>query len=186
MTDVASQYPRLFQYVQPWIDRYASRSLYQREAEEDFPWSLSGPVEHLRSEGALLFVRYIGTPVAAVAVPIFDAKLGRETLPIPNNKSNIYYAASAAEVYFLAAFINSQPAQAALQRFAVSTGVTPAAIARLPLPRFDEASSDHRRLSELAKAATAYVADGQVERLSEIEDEINDRVWSVVNAARLS
>lgn len=175
--DVNDNYPRLAEYLDPWLTRYGDRSMYQAEISNEFPWALSGPIEHFRSEGALLFVRYIGAPVAAVREPANDPKLGRTTLPIPNNKSNIYYAASPDEAHYMAAFINSLPAQRSLARFAVSTGVTPAALARLPLPRFDAGNEDHRELARLGRAA-AEAADDQ-DRLEEIEAQINAAVWAV-------
>ena len=64
-------------------------------------------------------------------------------MPIPNNKSNIYYCPED-EAHYLAGFINSGPAQEALGRFAVSTGVTPGALARLPVPRFDTKNEQHQ------------------------------------------
>jgi hypothetical protein len=177
---VASRFPRFFQYVQPWISRYASRSLYQRDAPEDFPWSLSGPIEHLRPDGALLLVRYIGAPVAAVATPTYDPRLERTTLPIPNNKSNIYYAESSDEAHYMAAFINSGPAQGALSRFAVSTGVTPVALARLPLPRFNASNPEHRALADIGRRASEVAATADLEELEVIERAAADLVTGLV------
>lgn len=151
--------PRLYRYLAPWIPRFKARSGYRSAFSDDFPWALSGPTDHLKSSGALLCVRYLATrgrPGAAVVVARDFPELGRTTLPIPNNKSNIYYC-DEDEAHYLAAFINSSPAQEALGRFAVSTGVTPAAIGRLPLPRFDAQDQQHRALSDLGRAAAAAV-----------------------------
>jgi hypothetical protein len=181
--DLAQTYTRTFRYVQPWLGRYGERSMYQATISDEFPWALSGPIEHLQDEGALLFVRYIGAPVAAVREPLLDEKLGRKTLPIPNNKSNIFYASSSDEAYFLAALINSSPAQRALARFAVSTGVTPAAIARLPIPRFDPDIPSHFELANAGRSASeAALAGAQAEDLAEIEQHIDELVWSVAGS----
>jgi hypothetical protein len=175
--DATVNYPRLVQYLEPWLGRYMERSMYQAEADEDFPWALSGPIEHLRARGALLFVRYIGTPVAAVREPTHDPRLDRTTLPIPNNKSNIYYTDIVDEAHFVAAFINSEPAQLALSRFAVSTGVTPAALARLPLPRFDANEEAHIVLAQLGAAAASAQCQ---EELEEVEARLSRAVWDLV------
>jgi hypothetical protein len=177
--EAAIRYPRLSRYFEPWLERYGDRAMYQAEISDEFPWALSGPIEHLRSDGALLFVRYIGEPVAAVREARHDPKLDRVTLPIPNNKSNIYYTDSVDEAHFLAAFINSQPTQQALARFAVSTGVTPAAIARLPLPPFDAGEASHQALAELGATATEAPNEAA---LQEIEAAINRAVWDVAPA----
>ena len=185
---MATRFPRLFRYLQPWNERYLSRSMYQRRLEPEFPWELSGPIEHLRSTGALVFIRYLaadGRPAAAVRVPEHDGRLNRVTLPYPNNKSNIYYAASAEEAFFLAAFINSSPAQEALSRFAVSTGVTPQALSRLPIPTFDSVETKHTRLSDLGRLAIGAAADPTAlpAAVADLEREINDLVWTISGAA---
>jgi hypothetical protein len=180
----ATEFPRLFRYLQPWTDRFLNRSMYQRQLSADFPWELSGPIEHLRTSGALVFIRYLATdgqPAAAVRVPTYDARLNRESLPYPNNKSNIYYASSEDQAYFLAAFINSSPAQEALSRFAVSTGVTPAALARLPIPPFEQENVNHRRLAALGRLATHITADPAADPLAitQCEADIDDLVWAM-------
>jgi N-6 DNA Methylase len=178
----ASDAPRLLQFAQPWLARYQGRSMYRRDLSDEFPWELSGPVEHLRAEGALVFVRYLATggrPAAAVREPSLDQRLGRTTLPLPNNKSNIYYTSDPDEAHFIAAFINSEPAQSALARFAVSTGVTPAALARLPMPRFDPANESHIALAVLGRAAATDAADGNEEGVQEAEAALNAIVEQV-------
>lgn len=181
----ASRYPRLFRYLQPWLARFAGRSMYQRDLVADFPWALSGPVEHLRADGALVFVRYLageGRPAAAVAFPAYDERLRRSTLPLPNNKSNIYYAESPEEAHFLAAFINSAPAQQALSTFAVSTGVTPAALSRLPIPKFNPTHRQHMGLATLGMEAgnVASRSTEDPQTLTDIEHQIDDLVWKLV------
>jgi hypothetical protein len=175
---IAQRYPRFFRYLQPWVGRYLDRSMYQAENDEAFPWALSGPIDHLRADGALLFVRYIGQPIAAVREPQFDARLDRTTLPLPNNKSNIYYTSSTDEAHFLAAFINSTPAQRALGRFAVLTGVTPAALARLPMPAFSGEIEEHVELARLGRAAANQAGDA--DELAELEVRIDAVVWRIV------
>jgi hypothetical protein len=175
----ATRAPRTLQYLQTWIPRYADRSMYRRGLDEQFPWELSGPTDHLRPDGALLFVRYLATggrPAAAVREASFYPRLGRTTLPLPNNKSNIYYTSSVPEAHYIAAFINSSPAQDALGRFAVSTGVTPAALARLPIARFEPAIQLHNELAQAGKDATDFALSGDIDSLGETELRIDSLV----------
>jgi hypothetical protein len=175
---MASLYPRLFTYLQPWLQRFASRSLYHADPDPEFPWALSGPTDRLHDTGALLLVRYLATngrPGAAVVVPSYDSRLDRTTLPVPNNKSNIYYSDSASEAHFLAAFINSTPAQEALSSFASSTGVTPAALSRLPIPRFRPGLASHAQLASLGERAAAVGP----EELGAVESEIDRLTWEL-------
>ena len=178
----ATSAPRTLQYLLPWIERYAGRSMYRGGLDEQFPWELSGPTDHLKSEGALLFVRYLATggrPAAAVREASFYPRLGRTTLPLPNNKSNIYYTKSVAEAHYIAAFINSGPAQDALGRFAVSTGVTPAALARLPISRFSPLDPLHAALAQAGKDAADLALRGETDKLIEVEQAIASLVISL-------
>ncbi len=100
-------------------------------------------------------VRYIaggGRPAAAVAGPLDDPRLGRTVTPLPNNKTNIYYTRSADEAHYLAGWINSYSAQATLERYSASTGITPAALERLAIPAWDGDDGAHRRVVEAAVA----------------------------------
>lgn len=121
-----------------------------------------------------------GKPAAAVAEPFEDQRIGRATLPLPNNKSNVFYTPNRDEAHYLAAFINPEPAQMALGRFAVSTGVTPAALARLPLPAFDGGDSDHVGLANLGRDAAQATTDGDAADLALVEADISQKVWAMV------
>ena len=188
VSDCATRFPRFFRYLQPWIEQYSARSMYQGGLTEDFPWELSGPIVHLADSGALVFVRYLATgarPAAAVRTPRYDERLGRTTLPLPNNKSNIFYTETTDEAYFLAAIINSSPIQNALSRFAVSTGVTPAAMSRLPIPVFDGSDRRHAALAALSLQAahlmeTDDLAAGEV---AQLESQMDELVWDVAGPA---
>jgi hypothetical protein len=120
-------------------------------------------------------------------VPEHDARLNRTTLPYPNNKSNIYYAASADEAFFLSGFINSSPAQEALSRFAVSTGVTPQALARLPIPTFDSTNRDHMALADLGRRAAAITGDSTADpfAITQCEAEIDEAAWTMAGEVPL-
>jgi len=180
----AARFPLTYAYLLPWIERMRRRSFYRREVTDRFPWALSGPIEHLTATGALVFVRYLATggrPAAAVAEPRANRALGRTTLPYPNNKSNVYYTRSLEEAHFIAAFVNSGPAQEALARFAVATGVTPVALERLPLPRFDADDTRHCALAGLG--ASAHELVGLPAALAQTEAEIDELVWRIAAPA---
>jgi len=160
-----SQYPQLYDYLEPWIERMSSRSLYRAAADEKRPWALSGPMQHLDKSKPYVAVRYIatgGVPAAAVCEPAMVPELGRVTVPLPNNKTNIIFTATADEAYYLAAWVNSTACGQGLARFAVSTGITPKALSRLPIPTFDSASADHQSLVALARDCTAAAVHAPV------------------------
>jgi hypothetical protein len=182
VNEMIERFPRTYDFFERIMDLLTARSLYQASADPERPWVLSGP-PHLRSDGALVMARYIagrGRPGAAVAVPSMDARLGRETLVFPNNKTNVLYLDAADEAMFVAAWINSSPAQDALGRFAASTGITPKALHRLPIPRYSRTDPDHAELVMLAREATrlaGLTGEGELGALVQAE---MDRLVSVV------
>jgi len=181
--EMADLSPLLFDYLEPWIPRLAGRSLYQANPDSDRPWALSGPFEHLDAAAHLVLVRYIqkgGMPGAAVVGPTHDPRIGRETVPFPNNKSNILFTKKPREAHYLAGWINSRPAQRALGRFAASTGITPKALSRLPIPRFDESNAGHSKLAEYSELAANAAKAGDIPTLSTLELRIDDLVLPLV------
>lgn len=160
--EVMRRFPNLYDFVEPWIPRFRDRSLYRSRMDGNRPWGLSGPMQHLRSDQPIVVVRYISTggrPEAAVLEPKGFPKLGRMTVPLPNNKTNMLITNTADEAHYLCAWVNSTPAQDALARFAAATGITPKALRTIPIPRYSEASRMHIRLAELSRAAHAVQDD---------------------------
>lgn len=173
--------PRLFDFLEPWLDKFRARSLYRSNMEGDRPWGLSGPLHHLRSDTFAVLVRYIasgGLPHAAVAGPELDTRLGRSTLALPNNKSNIFFTGNLREAYYLAAWVNSRKARNAIGRFAASTGITPKALKNLPIPRFNDSDSRHLRLAELSQEAHA-LNQSALRHLQLMLDEIDSHVMQL-------
>jgi hypothetical protein len=155
---------KLFDYFEPHLAQLGTRSLYRsRELEPgDGPWGWSGPLEHLDASAHVVLVRYIASgarPAAAVAFPQLDPLLGRRTVPLPNNKNNVYFTKSEDEALYLAGWINAAPVQDALQRFSAATGITPRALERIPIPGYDDSNPQHRETARLAAICVRAAAD---------------------------
>jgi hypothetical protein len=161
--ELAGRAPHLFDYLEPWIERLAQRSPYaELRPTPSRPWGIQGPWSHLRRNANLVLCRYMhprGRPPAAVAVARTNPQLARVTTVYPNNKSNFVAVASEAEAWFIASFINSAPAQDAISRFVSTTTIGPAALQRLPIPRFDPDDAAHTALSDLGRKVAIGEAD---------------------------
>jgi hypothetical protein len=152
--EIRVESPLLFDYLESFLPRLLDRSLYRKTPDPARPWILSGPFEHLDPLASVVMTRYIaggGEPMAAVEVPRVDRKLGRKTVVFPNNKCNIIFTHNLAEAHYLAGWTNSAVATTGLGRFAASTGITPVAMQRLPIPKFDVADRLHRTLAQMAQ-----------------------------------
>ncbi len=85
VNELMSLSPKLYDnFLEPHMTRLEGRSLYRpgQKPNDEGPWGLSGPVEHLSSTKNIVLVRYIasgGRPAAAVVSPVYDQKTGRVT-----------------------------------------------------------------------------------------------------------
>jgi len=161
---------RLFDFLEPHLDMLRNRSLYRDRGAVGGPWGLSGPTEHLDAQAHVVMVRYIaaaGRPAAAVASPHVDPYLGRRTVSLPNNKTNVYFTRNEDEAYYLAGWVNSSPVQDALERFSAATGITPRALERLPVQRFDADDTNHVEVARLARVCTEKAQADDRAQLSE-------------------
>ena len=151
--------PLLYDFLEPWKERLASRSPYQQlQPSADKPWGVLGPTERLSRATPVVLCRYIHPkkhPPAAVYLAQFDERLGFATSCYPNNKSNVHIPAGGErEAHFIAAWVNSPPSQSAIERVASSTTIGPTTLQRLPIPRYDQDDPDHARLADIAENAS--------------------------------
>lgn len=168
---IMAEAPMLYDYLEPWLERLRNRSAYDLRLTEQTPWGVSGPGRYLCADAHLVVARYMHprrTPPAAVRSPMTDPRLGRVTTVYPNNKLNFIATGSRDEADYLAGFVNSPLAQAAIARQASSTTIAPVTMNSLPIPAFDPTDHDHVRLAGMA--AQCSEADTVTEdQLSEID-----------------
>lgn len=149
--------PRLFDFLEPWIDQLAGRFKYGKlQPSAEKPWGVRGPTERLTRSSPVVLCRYMHPakrPPAALATPDFDEKLDLTTTCYPNNKSNVHVPLSIEEGLYLTGWINSEPAGQAIASCASSTTIGPTTLHRLPIPRFDSDDPIHIRIVEMTRAA---------------------------------
>jgi hypothetical protein len=181
--------PRLFDLLDPHLAMLRGRSLFRRRSDPDRPWGLSGPAQHLDPDANLVMVRYIasgGRPAAAVRTPRFDRKLGRTTIDLPNNKTNIIFTSTENEAWYLCGWVNSQQAQDALERTAAATGITPRALERLPIPRYDPSNSAHLALAAAAKRCEGAAEQDDDLTVQEYARDVDAHVSAIVSEVEAS
>lgn len=161
--ELMSRAPHLYDYLEPWIDRFMARSAYQLRIDNDHPWPILGPWAYLKRQNHLVFVRYMHPqkrPPAAVRSPTFERRLGLVTTAYPNNKVNFIATTSEEEAHYLAAWVNAPACQNAIAGFVSSTTIPPVALERLPIPVFDRDDSDCLAISQLGRRCAEMIGRG--------------------------
>jgi hypothetical protein len=138
-----------FEKLGTWFKRFKP-ILAKRAAPPNRNWKLDGddwlrlegPFEHMRS-GHLVVVREIaGAPAAAVVQKRWNDTLQRSETPLVEHKLLFCSVETEDEAIYLAAFINSTPAQDFLSSFTSKVGVTPKALRTIPIPEFEKKNTD--------------------------------------------
>lgn len=145
--------PHLYEYFEPHLQTLENRSAYDLKLSADQPWGIQGVAwRHMARSRVYVACRYMVSdrrPPAAVIAPAPDSKLGITTTSYPNNKVNFVACGSVQEADYIAAFVNSAPAQHAISRRGTSTTIAPSALNALALPQFDRTNSTHRALADV-------------------------------------
>lgn len=145
--------PKMFDYFEPHLERLQGRSAYDMKLDEDYPWGIQGTAwRHMSRSKILVVSRYMmpdARPPAAVVRPVEDPRLGFATTAYPNNKVNFLACSSLAEADYVAAFINSEPAQSTIARRVSSTTIGPSALNALAMPKYDPTDSAHLALADV-------------------------------------
>ncbi|MGV0379832.1 N-6 DNA methylase [Corynebacterium lehmanniae] len=147
--------PRVYDYLDAHRNLLRNRKSYNLKLTDDQPWGLqSTSSRHLRRGQHLVVVRYMephGRPPAAVIPPRVDKRLGITTTAFPNNKVNFLSCGSVSEADFVAAVVNSKPAQEFISALVSKTTIAPSVLNALNIPIFDSENDLHRRLSSLGR-----------------------------------
>jgi hypothetical protein len=147
--------PRLYDYFEPHFERLVNRSAYDMQIDADHPWGIQGTAwKHVGRTRIMVVCRYMESkkrPPAAVYEPADDDALGFKTSCYPNNKVNFLTCSNLQEADYVAAFVNSEPAQATIARRSSSTTIAPSTLNALALPEYDPANPLHRSISEIGQ-----------------------------------
>jgi len=136
--------------------------------------------------------RYIDSDFrCAVATPVNDKNLGRETVVLPDSKLVLIEFDNVDEAHFVCALLNTSPARMIIKSYVVGTQISTHVLDYVGVPRYNPSEGLHRRLVELSKQAHVAVrsirkqADSpSAERLSQIEAQIDAtaaRLWGMTD-----
>ncbi|WP_419839685.1 N-6 DNA methylase [Candidatus Poriferisodalis sp.] len=154
--DLAANAKRLLDYLAPFKTQLSQRFIYQPLDPTADPYGVRGPTAHITRTKPLVVSRYMEPnrrPPAAVILPVHDQRLGFKTVSYPNNKCNVRVCETEAEAYYMAAWVNSEPAQSAIAAISSSTTIGPNVLERLAMPRYNPDDEAHAALSEFGKQA---------------------------------
>jgi len=116
-------------------------------------WKLQGDIQLMQSGFVVAVPEFGKRPVAAIIRSKFLTQLSRSVVPLLNHKVMFHTISTEVEALYLAAMINSTPIQDLCESFVSSTSVSPTALKKLPIPRFDANNTQMVKLVELARQA---------------------------------
>lgn len=147
--------PHLFDYMEPNLDRLQGRSAYDMKLSADTPWGIQGTAwRHMGRSSVLVAARYMmpnSRPPAAVIRPREDPLLGFSTITYPNNKVNFLTCENLDEADYVAAFLNSPPAQSTIARRVSATTIAPSTLNALALPKYDYMNTTHAAIADVGR-----------------------------------
>lgn len=147
-------------------------------------YRIQGISTHMSKE-FLVAVREIAQkPVAALVETMYDSELGIQIKPLIDHKLNFCAVDSREEGLYLVAMHNSTPMQDLLISFASAISISPNALSKLPIPKFDP---NNEKMVELSNLSRSINPDGLLEvedvetRVKELQPEMDRLVLEVIN-----
>ncbi len=166
--------------------------LRERKIIASMGWEMSGddwcqvmgPLEFMDGRPIVVVREMAKRPAAAVVLPRYDAQLGRTATVLIDHKLVFCRVDSEDEAHYLAAMVNCEPIQLLLASFLNEVGVAPATLNRLPIPAYDAAHPETRRLVSEARGAADAVKRGDPDALTRAEREANHAAGGLLRADR--
>ncbi len=167
-------YPKAHSYLTRFEGILQSRPAYHRYFTDDDPfWSMFNVSSFTFAPWKVVWREQAALFTAAVIGP----KDGRPV--VPDHKLMMVEAGSPREARYICAALNSAPATLAVYAYAIEISTNTHVLENVAVPRYSPRDPLHRRLSDLSEAAHTAASEGDAERVSSIEAEID------VSAARL-
>jgi SAM-dependent methyltransferase len=178
------RYPKTYAYLKRFETELLNRSGYKK-----YLAPAGNPFYAVYNTGPYTFAPYkvvwpnIASDLRAAVVSDHE---GRPVMP--EHVVTLVPFDSEREAHFVCALVNSAPVNFAVQSYSTRGGKsfgTPHVLKNVHVPTFDPKDAAHRRLAKLSQQAHQATADGDTERVQEIEAEIDEmaaQVWGLTDA----
>lgn len=184
--DLAVGYPKTFDYLKRFED-----ILRARKSGIDQEMMAKGPFYSIYGIGRYSFApfkvvwREIATDFTASVIGEVDDKwLGKRPV-LPDHKLILVACDTHAAAHYLCCALNSSPVRFVVRSYSIMTQVGTHIPDHIALPVHDPADSTHVSLSNLSQQAHAATAAGEVDRVREIEADIDRqaaKLWGLTDA----
>jgi SAM-dependent methyltransferase len=163
------KYKKAHSYLSNFEMILKTRPAYRRYFRETDPyWSMFNVGPYSFSPWKVVW-RYIATEMTSCAIG--PTNHGKPV--IADCKLMICAVDSQDEAYFLAAALNSAPANLVVQSYAVSTQISTHVLDNVGIPEYSSSHKVHARLVELSQAAHKAAENEDTSELKKIEDDID-------------
>lgn len=172
--------PRTFDYFRRFEEQLKKRSGFRQYFDSTDPfYSIYNVGPYTVQPWKVMWPEVANEVRAGVCGPLTD---GTETPVIPDHTIIAVACESAAEAHFIAALLNSAPAQAAARGYIV-LHPSPHILEHIAIPRFESGNSEHALLAALSEKCHQAVSkkefQGLVEAIEAQVDEAAARLWSI-------
>lgn len=109
----------------------------------------------------------------------------KDDLPVlPDHKLMMVACESLQEANYLTALLNSSPSRLLIQSYVISTSTSTHVLEHVAIPGFKPADKQHKHLAELSEQAHKAVAEGDKDKVVELEAEIDRaaaKLWGITD-----
>lgn len=181
--EMAVRLPKTYAYLKRFEEPLRERSGYKRYFRKDDPiYSIFNVGDYTFAPYKVVWREVSHQLDAAVAEQ--NTVIGSlSKCAVPDHTLIMIPCERLAEAHFICAILNSAPSRFVVRNYIV-LHPDPHILERVCVPQFDGKDTTHRRLAKLSQQAHQATADGDTERVQEIETEIDEmaaQVWGLTD-----
>ncbi len=183
------RYPKTWEYLRRFEPILRERAAFKRyftrpDRRNKADIVETGPFYSMFNVGDYTFApwkvvwRYIASEMTAAVVG------GQKRTVVPDHRLMVVPSGDAEVAFFISGALNSLIGRFMVNAFIVGTQISTHVLERLSVPRYEPANPVHRALAEASQEAHAAAAEGNAERLAEIEarvDSLAAQLWGLTS-----
>ena len=182
------RYPETWEYLkrfEPTLRERAAFTRYFTRKDKTGEVMETGPFYSMFDVGDYTFApwkvvwRYVASDFI---IAIIGSQEGKPVMP--NEKLMLVPCETPEEAFFLCGLLSSSPLRFGVRAFFVETQIAPHVIERFNICKYNPSDPVHRGLAEASKEAHEPAAQGDANRLAEIEDRIDHlaaQLWGLTD-----
>jgi len=174
---LTSKYPKTFAYLRRFEAELRSRSGYRRYFKETDPfYSMFDVGDYTFAPYKVVWREQAAGLTVAVVGPLHDRPV------IPDHKLMMVAVDGEDEAHYLSSILNSSPARFIVQSYGVTIQMDTHILENVRVPGYRKTDPTHGKLAALSRQAHKATANGETDRVQQIEAEIDElaaRLWGL-------